>query len=152
MDGVWYQILSLPRLLSHLEIKHDMPCPDTVWAIETAADWAHYRLLASHRNEASLETMQYSESVRHMFAVPDLDRKHFPHLGLQGVMNVINFISSSLREVSGWSTMTGSVSMERPEVSRRAMSSSSLAGDADTKGLTRAAPLDTRCFGNRWPR
>lgn len=151
MDGVWYQILSLPRLLSHLEIKHDMPCLDTVWAIETAADWAHYRLLASHRNEPSLDTMQYSESVRHMFAVPDLDRKHFPHLGLQGVMNVINFISSSLREVSGWSTMTGSVNMERPEVSCRAMLSPSMAGDANTKGLIKAASLDTRCFENRWP-
>lgn len=118
MDAVWYQTLSVPRLLSHLEIKHDMPCLDTVWNIDSAAEWAHHKLLARHQIGAGAETMQYSQAIRYMFSVADEDPAHYPHLGLQGVMSVIHFVLSSLREVSGWSTMTGSVSMERPEVSR----------------------------------
>ena len=122
IDSVWYQTLSLPRSLSHLEIKYDMPASSGLWHSESAAEWAHFKLangLTTPRQTSSSQTLQYSETIRHILNATDIDPSDVAQLGLQGpgVVSVIHFILSSLREVSGWSTMTGSVSMERLEVS-----------------------------------
>ncbi|CAK1367873.1 unnamed protein product [Cercospora beticola] len=44
MDALWYHLLSVPRLLSHLEIKHDLPCSTLDWTAPTSAQWAYRRL------------------------------------------------------------------------------------------------------------
>lgn len=41
IDALLYQFLSIPRSLSHLEIKHELPCPDGCWAAPSAAEWAY---------------------------------------------------------------------------------------------------------------
>jgi hypothetical protein len=114
MDALWYQLLSIPRAISHLELKHDMPCQDSLWATTTAAEWAHRKLVASHVSPA----VRYNEAIR--FAVnPELGGGPAPQFELQGMLNVIHFVQSSLREVSGWSAMTGLVSQDRFDVSGR---------------------------------
>ncbi|WXC61787.1 hypothetical protein SNK03_007660 [Fusarium graminearum] len=41
IDTLWYQFLSIPRQFSHLEIKHELPCPEDQWMASSAAEWAH---------------------------------------------------------------------------------------------------------------
>ena len=109
---MWYHFLSLPRFLSHLEIKHDVPCPESWWDITTAAEWAH-RTLTYGPAEPS---MKYWELVRRMFSQNCMPKEGIPNLEPYGAANIMLFLQSSVREASGWATMTGRLSMDRVEV------------------------------------
>lgn len=108
IDALWYQILSIPRSISHLEIKHDLPCPKGQWSASSSAEWAHKRLVANN----SGAPVQYADAVRH-FLSPDSDLTSLSAFDPYGAINVAQFLISSAREISGWSTMTGMLSMER---------------------------------------
>ena len=115
IDALWYQFLSIPRCLSHLEVKHELPCPEDCWNTSTAADWAHQQLLQSHTRQ-----VQYTEAVRLFLSrSPDVDS--IPPFDPYGAINIAQFLLSSAREVSGWSTMTGQVSLERFEPLRASL-------------------------------
>ncbi|PWY93152.1 hypothetical protein BO94DRAFT_583392 [Aspergillus sclerotioniger CBS 115572] len=111
IDALWYQLLSIPRAISHLEVKHDLPCPESLWLASSAADWAHRRLLAPH----PATNMQYADAVRHFLssALTDPPTSIVPAFDPYGAINIAHFLISSAREISGWSTMTGMLSMER---------------------------------------
>jgi len=115
IDALWYQFLSIPRCLSHLEIKQDLPCPESCWNTSTAADWAHQQLLQSHTRP-----VQYTEAVR-LFLSRSPDVESIPQFDPYGAINIAQFLLSSAREVSGWSTMTGQVSLERFEPLRASL-------------------------------
>jgi len=115
IDALWYQFLSIPRCLSHLEVKHDLPCPENCWNTGTAADWAHQQLLQSHTRQ-----VQYTEAVR-LFLSRSPDVESIPQFDPYGAINIAQFLLSSAREVSGWSTMTGQVSLERFEPLRASL-------------------------------
>lgn len=116
IDALWYQFLSVPRSLSHLEIKHELPAPETCWNASTAADWAHKRLVASF-NSAQIS---YTEAVRlYLSRSPEVDS--IPDFDPYGAINIAQFLLSSARELSGWSTMTGQVSLERFEPIRASL-------------------------------
>jgi hypothetical protein len=108
IDTLWYQFLSIPRSISHLEIKHDLPCPEDHWAASSSAEWAHRQLAARH----SGPSVQYEDAVRH-FLSPNADLNSIPAFDPYGAINITQFLISSTREISGWSTMTGIISMER---------------------------------------
>jgi hypothetical protein len=112
VDALWYQILSIPRSLSHLEIKHDLPCPEEIWMSSSAAAWAHLRLT----NQYPAASIRYSEAIRRILCLESGDLLNLPIADPYGAINIIHFLQSSIREVSGWSTMTGRVSLERFEV------------------------------------
>ncbi|KAF1972951.1 hypothetical protein BU23DRAFT_436355, partial [Bimuria novae-zelandiae CBS 107.79] len=115
IDTLWYQILSIPRSLSHLEIKHDLPCREAFFAASSSAEWAVKQL--SKKTQGS--TVPYPDAVRRLLsgdrlnAIPDFD----PY----GTINITHFILSSAREISGWSSMTGMLSMDRIEPLRTAL-------------------------------
>ncbi|KAL5376910.1 hypothetical protein DPSP01_010176 [Paraphaeosphaeria sporulosa] len=115
IDTLWYQILSIPRSLSHLEIKHDLPCRETFFEASSSAEWAVKQLCNKNQNS----TVPYPDAVRrllsgdHLSAIPDFD----PY----GTINITHFILSSAREISGWSSMTGMLSMDRIEPLRAAL-------------------------------
>ncbi|KAM0722493.1 hypothetical protein Q7P37_001934 [Cladosporium fusiforme] len=116
VDALWYQFLSVPRSLSHLEIKHDLPCPVDCWTATSAAEWAHQRLGAS---PCSLP-VQYPDAVRRFLSrSPEVDS--IPPFDPYGAINVAQFLLSSAREVSGWSTITGHISAERFEPLRASL-------------------------------
>lgn len=115
IDALWYQFLSVPRLLSHLEIKHELPCPEDCWTASTAADWAHRRLVASQT-----QPIPYTEAVR-LFLSRSPDVNKISAFDPYGAINIAQFLLSSAREVSGWSTMTGQVSLERFEPLRASL-------------------------------
>lgn len=108
IDALWYQFLSIPRSISHLEIKHDLPCPEGHWSASSSAEWAHRRLVANN----SGSPVQYADAVR-QFLSPDSDLNALPAFDPYGAINIAQFLISSAREISGWSTMTGMLSMER---------------------------------------
>lgn len=108
IDALWYQILSIPRSISHLEIKHDLPCPEAQWNASSSADWAHRRLLS----ENSGPSLQYSDAVR-LFLSSENDHTSIAPFDPYGAINIAQFLISSAREISGWSTMTGILSIER---------------------------------------
>ncbi|CAN8099596.1 unnamed protein product [Discula destructiva] len=110
IDALWYQILSVPRSLSHLEIKHELPCPEDRWTASSAAEWAHRQLLKGHANPP----LQYADAVRR-FLSSDAAIDSIPPFDLYGATNIAQFLLSSAREVSGWSAMTGRLSLERLE-------------------------------------
>ncbi|KAH9864596.1 hypothetical protein J1614_010531 [Plenodomus biglobosus] len=110
IDTLWYQFLSIPRSLSHLEIKHDLPCPDSFWVASSAGEWAHRQLVA----RSSSPTIQYQDAVRRVLS-SDRDLVSLPAFDPYGTINITQFLVSSAREISGWSTMTGMLSMERLE-------------------------------------
>ncbi|POR31070.1 Uncharacterized protein TPAR_08685 [Tolypocladium paradoxum] len=110
IDALWYQFLSIPRSISHLEIKHDLPCPEDYWKASCSAEWAHLQLVARH----SRPLVQYADAVRR-FLSPDADVDSIPAFDPYGAINIAQFLISSAREISGWSTMTGILSMERTE-------------------------------------
>ncbi|KAE9371707.1 hypothetical protein N431DRAFT_426333 [Stipitochalara longipes BDJ] len=110
IDALWYQLFSIPRSLSHLEIKHDLPCREACWTAVSSALWAHRQLAARQ----STPLVPYSEAVR-VFLSPDPDIDSLPDFDLYGAINIAQFLLSSAREVSGWSTMTGRLSLERFE-------------------------------------
>lgn len=108
IDALWYQFLSIPRSISHLEIKHDLPCPRDHWAASSSSEWAHRQLIS--RNSGP--SVQYADAVRR-FLSPDADLNSIPAFDPYGAINIAQFLISSAREISGWSTMTGILSMER---------------------------------------
>lgn len=108
IDALWYQFLSIPRSISHLEIKHDLPCPEGHWSAPSSTEWAHRRLVANN----SGAPVQYADAVRRLLS-PDSDLSTLPAFDPYGAINVAQFLISSAREISGWSTMTGILSMER---------------------------------------
>lgn len=114
MDCMWYHFLSLPRSLSHLEIKHDVPCPDSWWQISSAAEWAHRTLTVGPAEKS----MRYWELVRRLFSQNCVPTEGIPpNLEPYAAANIMLFLQSSVREASGWATMTGRLSMDRVEVS-----------------------------------
>lgn len=108
IDALWYQCLSIPRSVSHLEIKHNLPCPVDQWLAFSAADWAHCQLATGQVSPS----IQYSDAVRR-FLSPAGDLKSIPCFDPYGAVNIAQFLMSSAREISGWSTMTGMLSIER---------------------------------------
>ncbi|KAM0750894.1 hypothetical protein T439DRAFT_380736 [Meredithblackwellia eburnea MCA 4105] len=118
VDSLLYQLFSTPRQVSHLEIKHDMPCPASLWAISSSAEWAHRTLLSKN----ATPTVRYAEAIRR-FIYPSDSPESLPMLELQGAINVIHFLQTSLREVSGYSTMVGRVSLERLEALNASLTS-----------------------------
>jgi hypothetical protein len=116
IDTLWYQFLSIPRQLSHLEIKHELPCPEEYWTASSCADWAHHRLVATK----SGPLMQYPDAVRH-FLSPDADLNDIAPFDPYGANNITHFLVSSAREISGWCTMTGMLSVERLEPLRNSL-------------------------------
>lgn len=108
IDALWYQFMSIPRSISHLEIKHDLPCPEDHWAANSSSEWAHRQLVARH----SGRSVHYGDAVRR-FLSPDADLNSIPAFDPYGAINIAQFLISSAREISGWSTMTGILSMER---------------------------------------
>lgn len=110
IDALWYQLLSIPRSLSHLEIKQDLPCPEDQWAAATSGEWAHRQLLSRQVGPA----VRYPEVVRR-FLSSTADLCSVPLFDPFGTINITQFLISSAREISGWSTITGILSIERVE-------------------------------------
>ncbi|KAL4887882.1 hypothetical protein BDV59DRAFT_211780 [Aspergillus ambiguus] len=108
LDALWYQLLSIPRSVSHLEVKHDLPCPEHHWRASSSTEWAHRRLLS----EASGSTVRYADAVR-QFLSQDSNSEAISAFDPYGAINITQFLISSSREISGWSTMTGMLSMDR---------------------------------------
>lgn len=116
IDALWYQLFSMPRLLSHLEIKHDLPCREDCWTAVSSTLWAHRQLAARQ----STPLVPYSDVVRIILS-PSPDIESLPQFDLYGAINIAQFLLSSAREVSGWSTMTGRLSLERFEPLRTSL-------------------------------
>ncbi|EED14761.1 conserved hypothetical protein [Talaromyces stipitatus ATCC 10500] len=112
IDSLWYQFFSVPRLLSHLEIKHDLPCPEDSWTASSSAQWAHGQLLLRQSGPGS--SMQYADAVRY-FLSSNRNFSSLPPFDPYGAINIAQFLISSAREITGWSTMTGRLSVERLE-------------------------------------
>lgn len=110
IDALWYQFLSIPRSISHLEIKHELPCVADYWTASSSTEWAHRQLVSKH----SGSSMQYVDAVR-QFLSPSADLRSLPAFDPYGAINITQFLISSAREISGWSTMTGMLSVERFE-------------------------------------
>lgn len=116
IDALWYQLLSVPRCISHLEIKHDMPCPEDFWTATNSTDWAHRQLLNTGyggSGGAAASMVQYVEAVRWFSSRSDPELIPLPAFDAYGAISIAHFLISSAREISGWSTMTGTLSMER---------------------------------------
>lgn len=116
IDALWYQLLSVPRSLSHLEIKHELPCPQDHWTAQSSGEWAHKQLLLRHSGTA----VQYPEVVRR-FLSSNADLCTLPQFDPYGTINITQFLISSAREISGWSTITGILSIERVEPLRSSL-------------------------------
>lgn len=116
IDALWYQFLSVPRQLSHLEIRHDLPCPEQHWTASSAAEWAHQQLIARQSNSP----IRYTDTVRR-FLSSEADLGSLPAFDPYGAINIAQFLISSAREISGWSTMTGMLSLERFEPLRSSL-------------------------------
>lgn len=116
IDALWYQILSVPRQLSHLEIRHDLPSPEKHWTASSAAEWAHQQLIARQSNSP----IRYTDAVRR-FLSSEADATSIPAFDPYGAINITQFLISSAREISGWSTMTGMLSLERFEPLRSSL-------------------------------
>ncbi|KAL3455392.1 fungal-specific transcription factor domain-containing protein [Aspergillus heterothallicus] len=110
IDALWYQFLSIPRSVSHLEIKHDLPCPEAHWAAASAPEWAHRQLITRQD-----PTVQYADAVRRFLSQdPELSTTTtIPSFDPYGAINIAQFLISSAREISGWSAMTGMLSIDR---------------------------------------
>ncbi|ENH75705.1 Zinc finger protein C11D3.17 [Fusarium oxysporum f. sp. cubense race 1] len=116
IDTLWYQFLSIPRQFSHLEIKHELPCPQDQWAASSAAEWAHKKLVAVVPGPP----VQYPDAVR-LFLSLASDPSSFPSFDPYGAINITQFLASSAQETSGWSAMTGMISTERLEPLRKSL-------------------------------
>ena len=107
LDVFWYDTLSQPRLISHLEIKHDLPCSEQTWSCATSTQWAHQTLTRQSSGPPTkyVKTIQDCLSPDSTFDVSALE----PY----GALIIILFLLSSARELSGWTTMTGRLCFER---------------------------------------
>ncbi|KAI0532253.1 fungal-specific transcription factor domain-containing protein [Xylaria digitata] len=110
IDALWYQVLSIPRQLSHLEVKHELPCREDLWNASSAAEWAHRRLIS----QQSGPSINYPDAIR-QFLSAEVNPISFPAFDPYGAINIAQFLISSAREISGWCTMTGQISLERFE-------------------------------------
>lgn len=108
IDALWYQFLSIPRSISHLEIKHELPSPEDYWTASSSVEWAHRQLVSRH----SGPSVQYTDAVR-QFLSSDADLTSISRFDPYGAINITQFLLSSAREISGWSAMTGMLSMDR---------------------------------------
>ncbi|WWD06381.1 hypothetical protein V865_004471 [Kwoniella europaea PYCC6329] len=109
LDTLWYHTLSVPRGISHLEIKLDLPCPEAAWTVNSAAEWAFYGLV----NEQMQNPTRYLNAIRICLA-PEAAEK-VSGLDTYGCLALILYLISGVREMSGWSTVTGKVPIERFE-------------------------------------
>lgn len=116
IDALWYQLLSIPRSISHLEMKLEMPCPTECWTAPTAEGWAYQQLIA----RPSRPPVQYSAAVRHLLSL-EAETVKLPPFDPYGAINIAQFLLSSVREVSGWSAMTGRLSLDRLEPLRSSL-------------------------------
>ncbi|KAM0209977.1 hypothetical protein ACHAPA_008216 [Fusarium lateritium] len=116
IDTLWYQFLSIPRQFSHLEIKHELPCPEDQWVATSAAEWAHRRLIST----VSGSPVQYPDAVRRLLSSAS-DLTSLPAFDPYGAINIAHFLVSSAQEISGWCTMTGMISTERLEPLRTSL-------------------------------
>ncbi|WVQ81088.1 hypothetical protein IAT38_003210 [Cryptococcus sp. DSM 104549] len=107
-DSTWYHFMSRPRCLSHLEIKHELPCSDDTWSATSSAEWAHRALLV---NPGAAPRMRFLEAVRSMFAQANDPLR----LDAMGASIMTHFILAGVREMTGWTTMTGRSCFERFE-------------------------------------
>ncbi|WVF71788.1 hypothetical protein IAT40_006596 [Kwoniella sp. CBS 6097] len=107
LDTLWYHTLSVPRGISHLEIKVDLPCSEAAWTIPTAAEWAFYGLVTDPSNSPT----RYLGAIR-MCMSPDAAERGMS-FGTYGCLAMILYALSGVREMSGWSTVTGQVPIER---------------------------------------
>ncbi|THY20663.1 hypothetical protein D6D01_06645, partial [Aureobasidium pullulans] len=107
LDIYWYDTLSQPRLLSHLEIKHDLPCSEQIWKCASSTQWAHQALTRQDSRSPTkyVTTIQECLSSNTSYDVSILE----PY----GALIIILFLLSSARELSGWTTMTGRLCFER---------------------------------------
>jgi hypothetical protein len=78
--------------------------------MQTEAEWAHQMLVGSMNRPK----IRYIDAVRQSF---NCSAEYMSSLGTPSVQLVLMFHYTSLREVSGWSTMTGRASLDRFEVS-----------------------------------
>ncbi|WVW81218.1 hypothetical protein I302_103209 [Kwoniella bestiolae CBS 10118] len=109
LDTLWYHTLSVPRGISHLEIKLDLPCPEAAWTVDSAAEWAFYGLV----NDQMQNPTRYLNAIRICLS-PDAAEK-VSCLDTYGCLALILYMLSGVREMSGWSTVTGKVPIERFE-------------------------------------
>ncbi|ODO02043.1 hypothetical protein L198_02774 [Cryptococcus wingfieldii CBS 7118] len=107
-DSTWYHFLSRPRSLSHLEIKHELPCRSSLWDAVSATDWAHRSLVAS----TDTACPRFLDTIRRAFS-SNLDASL--QVDSYGASLMTHFVLSSVREMTGWSTMTGRSCFERFE-------------------------------------
>lgn len=110
LDSMWYQFLSIPRLLSHLEIKHSLPCSEAAWNATSAASWAHLQLTSA---TSSTSSTTLTEAIRNFLSQDQCDMSALPPFDPLGAISIAHFLLSSAREISGWSTLTGQISLER---------------------------------------
>lgn len=111
IDALWYQLLSIPRSISHLEIKHDLPCPEDYWTATSSAEWAHRKLVTGG---TAGSPVSYAEAVRRFLSSSETEADVvLPPFDAYGAINIAQFLISSAREISGWSTITGVLSLER---------------------------------------
>ncbi|KAF4458385.1 hypothetical protein FALBO_14883 [Fusarium albosuccineum] len=110
IDTLWYQFLSIPRQFSHLEIKHELPCPEDHWEASSSVEWAHRKLVAG----SSGSSVPYPDAVRRFLSSAS-DLSSLPAFDPYGAINITHFLVSSAQEISGWCTMTGMLSTERLE-------------------------------------
>lgn len=111
IDATWYHLLSMPRSMSHLEIKHEMPCSEPMWSAANSGEWAHRSLLSGKEKEG----VKYIQATRAWMS--PLPIPPTPPASSYGSLLLILFLHTGVREVSGWSTMTGKICFERFEVS-----------------------------------
>ncbi|KAL2826939.1 fungal-specific transcription factor domain-containing protein [Aspergillus pseudoustus] len=110
IDALWYQFLSIPRSVSHLEIKHDLPCPEEHWSAVSASEWAHRQLIT---RQGPGPAVQYADAVRRFLSQDPELVSTIPAFDPYGAINIAQFLISSAREISGWSAMTGMLSIDR---------------------------------------
>ncbi|GIZ49353.1 hypothetical protein CKM354_001238300 [Cercospora kikuchii] len=146
MDALWYHLLSVPRLLSHLEIKHDLPCSTHDWTAPTSAQWAYRRLT---RRPTSSSCPTYADAVRQIFA-SDCPAEHIIAASDPfGLTSFAHFALSSIREVSGWSSITGCVSMDRVEPLKASLHTISPYNES-TNGTEISSIADNISFRATW--
>lgn len=98
--------------MSHLEIRHEIPCSDNLWSQSTATGWAHASL-----TDDSGPSPRYITAVRGYLSNSAEAGAVSSSLNAYALTLVHSFVLSSVRESSGWSTMTGQVCFERFGVS-----------------------------------
>ncbi|EPE08230.1 early growth response protein 1 (egr-1) [Ophiostoma piceae UAMH 11346] len=114
IDALWYQLLSVSRSVSHLEFRHSLPSPVEDWAAPSSTAWAHRQLVAGYNQSSGASTVTgYTEAVRLFLSADEAGRNAIASFDAYGAVNIVQFLISSAREISGWSTMTGMLSLER---------------------------------------